>query len=500
MNKNQSGQSKSAESSLLTSERSQKLDLLIHLISNLKQTIVICGPNGIGKTVILNELKKHKIDDWSVLTILGSSNLSYERIQDQLSWFLEQDNIEYQNLDLTAILSALNQQKQKIVVLIDDAGLLVPGLISSLVQLASENSCLRIVFSLTHEEIEIKNISDQLIEECHFIEIPALTEKQCGIFLQNMSFQPDSIIVYDAINDDLIEKLHRETLGIPGKIITELPKLATYSSGINVKKIVALVLVLAFGISVFLADKYRIKENLEPEKKALVFQQAESETTSLPEIHPIGDKLNNEMLKEDSFLVIDLVENSEVNKSPVDVVEQTTVKADLQQQEELKQNPEIQQNEAKNEAAGEVDIKTVPQTEKAPIIEESVDSSTVADKIQLADKKIVNVDDKQNQSSLEKKVEEDDSQWILDQPEKSLTIQLVVLSKRESVLDFLKNNRKLEQNIKFFQQDKQKYIVIYGAFKNNASASKNMKLLPLKFRKSWIRKFRELHKIINIEP
>ena len=49
-NKNQISSTRAEESSLITLERSQKLDLLIHLITNLRQSLVICGPNGIGKT------------------------------------------------------------------------------------------------------------------------------------------------------------------------------------------------------------------------------------------------------------------------------------------------------------------------------------------------------------------------------------------------------------------------------------------------------------------
>ena len=76
------------ESSLITIERSQKLDLLIHLISNLRQSLVICGPYGIGKTTLLDELEVRKKELWSMLKIQASSNLSLESIQDKLLLFL----------------------------------------------------------------------------------------------------------------------------------------------------------------------------------------------------------------------------------------------------------------------------------------------------------------------------------------------------------------------------------------------------------------------------
>ena len=48
------------ETALITLERFQKLDLLIHLITNLKSSLVLCGPKGIGKTRLLTELKISK--------------------------------------------------------------------------------------------------------------------------------------------------------------------------------------------------------------------------------------------------------------------------------------------------------------------------------------------------------------------------------------------------------------------------------------------------------
>jgi len=117
-----------SESSLITLERSQKLDLLIHLISNLRQSLVICGPNGIGKTTLLDELEVRKQDLWSMVTIQASSNLSLESIQDGLFRFLKEKDAEYKNQELESILSELDKQNHKIVVIIDDAGKLIPGL------------------------------------------------------------------------------------------------------------------------------------------------------------------------------------------------------------------------------------------------------------------------------------------------------------------------------------------------------------------------------------
>lgn len=64
------------------------------------------------------------------------------------------------NHELKSLVSMLKKQNQKIVVIIDNAGYLIPGLISNLIQFAIAYSSIRIVFSLTHDELHIKNSSD----------------------------------------------------------------------------------------------------------------------------------------------------------------------------------------------------------------------------------------------------------------------------------------------------------------------------------------------------
>lgn len=179
---NKVGNVSSGEASLITLERSQKLDLLIHLISNLRQSLVICGPSGIGKTTLLDELKARKKNDWLIIDIQTLSKLSFESFQHQLFRFLILQYNEYDSQDLSSTLSVLAAQNQKVVIIIDGAALLVPGLITTLIEYAAVNQCLRIVFSLTYDELEKKKNSDQSIDECHYIDIPPLTEKRVVFF------------------------------------------------------------------------------------------------------------------------------------------------------------------------------------------------------------------------------------------------------------------------------------------------------------------------------
>jgi hypothetical protein len=89
----------------------------------------------------------------------------------------------------------------------------------------------------------------------------------------------------------------------------------------------------------------------------------------------------------------------------------------------------------------------------------------------------------------------DDTAWVLKQPKASYTIQLMVLSSRQSAIRFLEKNSKLKNKLKFFKLNKQgksKYVLIYGSFKDTLSVSKGIQFLPKKIKKPWVRKFSQI--------
>jgi DamX protein len=257
----------SAVHALLTLERAQKLDLLNHLIKNLQQSLVVCGPEGIGKTTLLKNLKANKQDSWIVYSINATAQLSFEQVQSGLEQYLQQSNPAFTGLKIDPISHAVEEDNQKIVFLIDDAGLLVPGLINSICQLAAAHSALRVVFALTADEVHLKNNSDRTIDECHFIEIPALTESQCGDFLKNLASKPDAIIPVRNLNSAMIGQLYRDTHGIPGNIVNIQKNQNTGSLLINWQWVsLAAAILLVVTVSFFLWDE-------EPDKQEKLQQQ-----------------------------------------------------------------------------------------------------------------------------------------------------------------------------------------------------------------------------------
>jgi DamX protein len=266
--------------SLITQERTRGLELLIHLISNSREALVVCGPEGIGKSTFLKALQERKIESCFYCLVQGNADLSFEKIQEQTAQVIKPDQ---QIQALPGILRLVESQLKKIVLMIDEAGHLAPGLINTIIEYAAKNPVLRVIFVLTHDDLFVKNRSDTAMDDCHLIEIPPLSEKQCGKFLQYLATKLRSQVVFNEVSDDMIEAVYRETQGIPGRIIAELPGLEDSKQSNNSLWIlvvaVAGLVALALGMQWFSASEYNIKSMPMP---AADFQKSAGIESSLP--------------------------------------------------------------------------------------------------------------------------------------------------------------------------------------------------------------------------
>ncbi|MGZ4997427.1 MAG: SPOR domain-containing protein [Methylobacter sp.] len=208
------------------------------------QALVVCGPEGIGKTTLLKILQERKTESWRYCLIQGNAAVSFEAVQEQL---FRAQSIHSSS---TAAGRSAGQYKQ-VVLIIDNAGALVPGLIAAIIQYAAASPALRVVFALTHDELQVKRVSDRAIDDCHVVEIPALSEKQCGDFLQHLSTKPYANLSFNAISDNMVAHIYRETHGIPGRIIAEISGLSSGAKqGRKLKWLLVLVVATAIAIAV----------------------------------------------------------------------------------------------------------------------------------------------------------------------------------------------------------------------------------------------------------
>lgn len=470
MRKSANTQAHAADYSLITQERTQKLELLIHLIANLTQTLVICGPQGIGKTTLLRVLHERKLDSWTYCLIQGNADLSFEAIQEQLNRAAMQGKHGNPLQDA----GQYQSKGKKTVLLIDDAGALVPGLITTIMQYAWTNPVLRVVFALTHDELHVKNRTDRIVDDCHFVEIPPLSEKQCGDFLQQLSTKPWARLSLNAINDSMIRNVYRHTHGIPGRIIAEIPGLAGSQKGINslwaLLAAVAALIAVALGVQWYSSGKNNALETAAPvavEERAVV-SSAPPAPSALPVRPDVPVIKQPEQAVQASEPILDQYIAGDIAKP---VKPETTLGSEnkpLPATDTAGPNPDIKDNEA------------LVDTGQKPVLPPALEAQP-ADSIAVPEAKEIAATDTPTEGDA----------WLSVQPPGNFTLQVMLLSKEQSIKDFLKKYPSLAQDLKYTKtviNGKERFLLLYGSFSSSASASKAKQGLPREFGHSLVKK------------
>jgi septal ring-binding cell division protein DamX len=417
---------------LITQERTEKLELLVHLLANLTQALILSGPKGSGKTLLLKILQERKTESWQYCLISGNTDLSFENIQEPLKELLQQDQ-SYKNIQpLTKTFTRLESQR-RIILIMDDAGLLEPGLITRIIHYAAANRLLRVIFALTPDDLFIKNASDSAIDECLLVELPLLSEKQCGDFLQYLSIKPGACLTSATINEQRTAAIYRQTHGVPGRIIAEITRLTTPRKAENSLLIlgmaVAGLVVIALGVQWFTASANRqseapIKAEAEISKSLPAAEEAANRK-------PITDIQN----KSDTVVLDKGIENKQV------LVE--TQKKVIQ--------PLISAN--KSHSLGSQALSS-SQAEPAEI---AVTTSGATGG-------------------------QDDREWLYEQPADNYTLQLMMLPKEQSIKDFIKKYQTLYPGFRYIKtitKDKEAFLLLYGSFTSAVLANKARLSLPV---------------------
>ena len=456
--------------SLITEERTRELELLIHLLSNSRQALVVCGPEGIGKTTLLKVLQQHKVESWLYCLVQGNADLGFEEIQECTAQTIKQDKSVQQIQGMPGVFAPFENRHKKIVLMIDDAGYLVPGLINTIIEYAAANSFLRVIFVLTHDDLDVKYKSDSAVDDCYFIEIPPLSERQCGEFLQHLAIQPQAQVSIDAVNDVMIESIYRETQGIPGKIIAELPdaevvvaKQSENSLSILVGAVAGLV-VIALGVQWYSTSEYNM-----PTSSASTVTKQNKQSVQLNPV--VSEQFAGDVIERLAESGMDTIVNNESGAS----------QAALDQA--LNNKQQLSDTQQKS-------------TESLVVTGESDDSKIVNNTGLAVSKNPEIIAQQQIEPVTEAQAEVADTQddgerWLKIQPVDNYTLQIMVLSKEQSAADVLKKYPLLKDNLKYLKtvvNGKERFVLLYGSFTSFALANQARQSLPPEFRNSVARK------------
>lgn len=483
--KSQDDQVNVVDYSLITRERTQKLELLIHLIANSSKSLVVYGPVGIGKTTLLKALQEHKNESWLYCPVQANVELSFEKIQETIDQSLKQDKPDKQGASLTKTWGLRGVLPRNIVLMVDDAGLLAPGLISKLLHYALTHPAVRLILVLTNDDLYIKNRTDAEIEDCHFIDIPPLSEKQCGDFLQHLSTKHRAVSL-NLINENRIETLYRETHGIPGKIIAEMPSLGSFKKTENSLAIliiaVAGLVAVALGLQWFSASDINLK-------KALMPAVEDQKTVTAVAVSPLPEIKQN----------VPPAPVQETAPAPEQPVADNTIKYPEQAETVIP---------FKNEPV----TVAPPMPANEPALDNPLDKSTVAQPDSANTPPVVPnhqevMEPEQKPAEAAPVPEEQaidatdaksfDEVWFTTQPADNYTLQIMALSKEQSIINVLNKYPSLSRDLKYLKSvshGKERFILYYGSFKSADLARKTMQTLPPDFRHALVKKISAIKK------
>jgi DamX protein len=471
---------------LITRERTEKLDLLNHLIANLAHAIIVCGPQGVGKTRMLKSFQEASADSWIFCQVQGGSHLCLEKIQELLGASISQNIPDSTFKHLINAFDRLAGRDAKVILVIDDAGNLAPGVIENIISYANDKPVLSVVFALTHSELYLKNSTDPAIDDCYQIEIPPLSEKQCGEFLEYLSTLPRPRIQFSAINESMITALYHETHGIPGRILAQLPKdnnhkKTDYATTILMFAVIGLISV-ALGAQWWSSrpkidsDKATTAENKQKSdadiQRTLVKPTVSAQVKQSESVSQLAENtLSKDISNPTGALVV-----SKLAGIRNDVIDSPG---------QLANDQYLMHDDTKLQSPGAV------------LSAEKPAQSPINDGSQLAEKVAPS-----GQVQTEAIPLDEGGQWVMGQPVENVTLQLMALSNEQALIEVMQRHQALGQNLRVLKtktrRGKDRFVLLYGSFSSPEQAKREGGMLPKELQKNWVRKIGAVQKELGI--
>ncbi len=465
---------------LITKERTQKLDLLKHLIANLTHSVVICGPEGIGKSQLLKIFQQSTAQSCLVCGVQGSTKLKFADIQDSLITTISNSLPDLKSQSLATALDRIHSRGAKVVLVTDDAGFLVPGLIEKIIAYSNEHPALRVVLALTHNELYLKSTTDPALEDCYLVEVPPFSQQQCEDYLEFLSTLPRARIDFNAINEDKIAEVFRETHGVPGRILAALPepvvkKSIDYSNPILLVSVLGLIL-LALGIQWWSSHRQVEAASVQPPQKHEVDHSAPAKSTTVVSSPPNPTETKPAIAIEDASKEIPAVTQKPESTPSTD--------ATLAPAANVNQQPTVQTT------------TSMPRAGEVKLPEQAATINTSTNQPNIENQEIATQNNTEPSVNLGA-----GNHWLTAQPSGNYTLQLMALSKEDVILQVLQRYPELGDDLRYIKtktrRGNDRFILFYGSFSDPELIKAEKQKLPKELQKIWVRKIADLQKEIN---
>lgn len=445
-------------------ERQNRLDLMLHLIPNTRQTILLRGPEQTGKSFFIRQFKKQIDESWQFLLVsandLIQTNTPLQVLADAF------DELEGNNKQLLVRLEAASKARKKIIICVEDAHQLDVARFDFLFQLLDSYDCLHMI--LTSSD----NLGEAVESRCQLIDIEPFTQKQTTEYARKRVNKNSLNLSSLAGLDDVV--LFIETGGLPGRINDVLEQMGdlTINNG-RPEQAKSLPVIWLVGIAVLVmvvlifslypkADNERIAPTVLQDE--LPIERKIEATVKLP--HQL-DVVEQQVIKQ----VESPMEDIRITKDSAQV---TLLPENVQTKVVVDEKDKVN---SQNVGAKKVQIEEVIPAE-LPVSQVAESSTEVVTEVKKA-KELIAIPS----SHL----------WLQSRDKNHFTLQLLGVSTEESARKFLRKHKAVN-DLFYFQNkrnDGQWFTVVYGDFENKQKAIEETKKMPpsLFKLKPWVRKF-----------
>ncbi len=473
----------------LAPERRQKFDLLVHLLANLDQPLFLSGPDGIGKTTLLQQLQCRALPGWQITLIEASGDQGFETLQHSLAISL---GLEIFNAaGLSECLDAMARREEIMVLAVDDAGLLMPGVLDALCRFALHFPALRVVAALRPDDIHVKGMSDSwAVEEAHIIELPPLTEAQSQAYLQNVwirlgkTLDPESREAGDIykISHGVPANIRHYALGQIGKPSVQWHRALAKPVYLALAAVVLAVVGVTWWQQQVAVEPRSTASSTQPSPSRSVAQQATSLVqTDLSELPSTEEP------------ALPFVTGSEtvtpLSDEFIDPLE-SVVQGNGAAQDEIVVS-ELGQ-------AGDKAVSELKQTSVTPA-GDFVPAKQKQEDVQGEAAPVSEPPSPTNKAIATGEAGLYDAAWLMQQPPLHYTLQIAAFDKLEDLRVFARRHNQL-QPLAFYQKRRNGrdwYPLLYGVYASLEASKQARNRLPAGIEKPWLRRLRSVQKEIH---
>lgn len=478
-----------ASFNFLAPERKQKFDLLRHLLANLPQPLLLIGPDGIGKSTFLSQLVRLVSQGWQVCPLQGSPDLSFEQVQHALARFLGADSKSMSGTDegLRRRLDNLAKDERTVVLALDDAGTLIPGVFDALCRYVQSHEALRLVATLRPDDLHIKASTDPWgVEQSHVIELPPLTPTQCSEYLR--SLWKSSKRTAELLTEDFAVLVYRLSHGIPGRIEPAAQKLAG-KPPLSWNRAMAkpIYLALAAVVLVVIALTWWQQSSVPPQTGAM--PKAEAETPVAEPGQTPAITTEPQLSDQEPAIILPEIESLSAS------IGQPQAKVEHERKDST---AEGQPRDSESNGPIVLDQTDAPQG-SGPLAES--DATPPADPKPEAQPRPAEPApaSEERMETILANLGVRDSAWLLRQNPGHYTLQIAAFDKQSDLLAFARRYQGL-QSLAYYQKKRlgqDWYSLLYGIFPSKSQAQQAMKQLPPALGDPWLRRLGTIQKQIR---